>query len=130
MTSGTHSFAPAEDREITEAVFSIDDRRPKIVVIDDDVLIRTLLKLHLGNAGYGVLVAEDAVVGGHLVIQKAPDLVICDVQMPYMDGYEFVAALKGDPQTEQIPVIFLSSEDDIADKARTLGAVAYLRKPV
>lgn len=106
------------------------DERRTIVVIDDDPSIRTLLELHLKNAGYEVFSAEDAVDGGHLVVKAAPDLVICDVHMPYMDGYEFVAALKSDPLTQHIPVIFLSTDDDIADNARKFGAIAYLRKPV
>jgi CheY-like chemotaxis protein len=104
--------------------------RAKLVVIDDDTTIRTLLKLHLVNAGYDVLAAADAVEGGYLVIGTSPDLIICDVNMPYMDGYDFVAALKSDPLTREIPVIFLTTDEDVAGKAQKLGAVAYLRKPI
>lgn len=50
--------------------------------------------------------------------------------MPYMDGSEFVAALNSDPLTQNIPVVFLSIRDDVAEQARKLGAAAYLRKPV
>ena len=63
-------------------------------------------------------------------VLELPDLVVCDVDMPYMSGYEFVAALKSDPLTQQIPVIFLTVRDDVADHAGRLGAAAYLRKPV
>ncbi len=104
--------------------------RPKIVVIDDDVVVRGLLKLHLVNAGYDVLEAEDAIVGGYLVVAASPDLIVCDVHMPYMDGYEFVAALKSDPTTKHIPVVFLTTDPDVADHAKKFGAVAYLNKPV
>lgn len=103
---------------------------PQILVLDDEAMIRGLLKLHLGNAGYDVVEAEDAIVGGHLVIACAPDLIICDVEMPYMDGYQFVSALKSDPATSAIPVVFLTTDRDVADHARKLGAVAYLNKPV
>jgi DNA-binding response OmpR family regulator len=68
--------------------------RPQIVVIDDEPVMRELLTLHLRNNGYGVRAAEDAIVGGHLVLREKPDLIIVDVQMPYMNGYEFVSALK------------------------------------
>jgi CheY-like chemotaxis protein len=104
-------------------------RRPSIAVIDDDESLRQLLALHLRNAGYDVLEAEDAVAGGHLVVERRPDLVICDVAMPYMDGYEFIAAMKADPATRDIPVIFLTVEENVVERAKQLG-VAYLMKPV
>jgi len=104
--------------------------KPKILVIDDDQSMLQLLRLQLSNAGYEVLLAEDAVVGGRLALSAAPDLMIVDVKMPYMDGYEFVAAAKSDSGTRNIPVIFLTSVDDIADRAAELGAAAYLTKPV
>lgn len=105
-------------------------QRLKIVVIDDDPLVRGLIKLHLVNEGYDVLVADDAIAGGYLAIGASPDLIICDVEMPHMDGYQLVAALKADPATRQIPIVFLTSAEDVADRAQKLGAVAYLNKPV
>lgn len=56
--------------------------------------------------------------------------MIVDVKMPYMDGYEFVAAVKADSGTRDIPVIFLTIKEDVADRAAELGAAAYLTKPV
>lgn len=103
---------------------------PRILVIDDDDALRSLVRLHLANAGYDVVEAEDAIEGGYLIIRASPALVICDVNMPYMSGYDFVAALKADLSTRHIPVVFLTVDDDVAEKAQKLGAVAYLRKPV
>lgn len=111
-------------------IASEDPRRPKILVVDDDRSLRALVRLHLANAGYEVLEAEDAIVGGYTVLRAPPDLVICDVNMPYMDGYEFVAALRSERLTQHIPVVFLTMDDDVADQAQKLGAVAYLRKPL
>lgn len=105
-------------------------RRASIMVIDDDQSMRELVRLHLSNAGYEVRMAEDAVVGGRMVLERAPDLIICDVDMPYMSGYDFVAALRTDATKAGIPVIFLTVTEDVADQARKLGAVAYLMKPV
>jgi CheY-like chemotaxis protein len=102
----------------------------KVLVIDDDETMRALIKLHLVNAGFEVLEAADAVEGGNLVLGKSPRLVICDVEMPYLSGYEFATALKSDPLTCHIPVLFLSADDDIADKAIEAGAVGHLKKPV
>lgn len=104
--------------------------RPQIVVVDDDSLIRSLIKLHLVNAGYDALEADDGIAGGYLVLRASPDLILCDVEMPHMNGYELVAALKSDAATQHIPVVFLTTVDDVADHAKKLGAVAYLNKPV
>lgn len=110
-------------------MIAVARNRATIVVIDDDVVVRALLKLHLPSAGYEVLEAQDAVEGGYLVLTSSPDLIISDVDMPYMDGYELTAALKSDPRTQGIPVVLLSAHDDVQD-ARKLGVVAYLRKPI
>ncbi len=102
----------------------------RILVVDDESSIRDLLGLHLRSAGYEVEVAEDAIVAGHRVLEQPPDLIICDVNMPYMDGFEFVAALKGDSTLPYIPVIFLTAREDGDMRGNELGAVAYVLKPV
>lgn len=102
----------------------------RVLVIDDDSYIRELLSLHLANGGYDVATAEDAIVGGKLALAQKPQLIIVDANMPYMDGPEFVAALKSDPQTSDIPVVILTSDEDIADRAGHLGAFACLTKPI
>ena len=104
--------------------------RGKVLVVDDEQSMRELLRLHLSNHGYEVLAAEDAIVAGHLIVEGKPDLLIVDVQMPYMNGYEFVNALKNDPDTRDIPVVFLTTDDNVASQASRLGAAAYLQKPV
>jgi len=85
----------------------------KILVVDHDRSIRELLRLHLSNAGYEALVAEDVIVAGGVILNCVPDLMIVEVDMPFMNGIEFVATLKADSRTRDIPV-----------------AVAYLTKPV
>jgi CheY-like chemotaxis protein len=102
----------------------------RIVVIDDDEVMRMLLDMHLRNAGYEVFAAEDAVDGGHLVIRTLPDLIICDVDMPYLNGYDFVAALRTHDSTRGIPIVFLTSLEDRDGLTTRLGAVAHLIKPV
>ena len=101
-----------------------------ILVVDDDANVRELLKLHLSAAGYEVRVAADAIAAGYLVLRSAPDLIICDINMPHMDGFEFIAALKADTTLPRIPVIFLTSYDEGDDRGKALGAVGYLTKPV
>src|SRR5687767_5480546 len=101
-----------------------------ILVVDDDESIRQLLRLHLSSAGYEVDVAEDAIVAGYKVLRRPPDLIIADVNMPHMSGFEFVAALKDDKSLPYIPVIFLTSMDDGDHRGKELGAVGYILKPV
>lgn len=115
---------------LPQAFRETTSRPKKVLVIDDDRSIRDLLSLHLANRGYEVAVAEDAVVGGRLALSAKPQLIIVDVNMPYLDGPDFVAALKSDPQTKDIPVVFLTSEDDMHDRAGRLGAFACLTKPI
>lgn len=101
-----------------------------VLIVDDDESMRVLVRRYLVNAGYDVLVAEDAIVAGHIVVGGAPDLIVLDVNMPYMDGFEFAAALKSDNTLPFIPIIFLTVREDGYDRAMALGAVGYLNKPV
>lgn len=101
-----------------------------ILVVDDDESIRELLRLHLGAAGYDVQVAPDAIAAGYMVLRHPPDLIISDVRMPHMDGFEFIAALKADRTLPAIPVIFLTSVEDGDVRGKELGAVGYVTKPV
>ena len=103
---------------------------PTILVVDDDESIRDLLRMHLSAAGYEVHVAEDAIAAGYLVLRSPPDLIISDVHMPHMDGFEFIAALKADSTLPRIPVIFLTSHDEGDERGKQLGAVGYVTKPV
>ena len=101
-----------------------------ILIVDDDEGIRELLRLHLSSAGYTVTVTEDAIAAGYTVLRSRPDLIICDVNMPHMDGFQFVAALRSDKTIPDIPVIFLTSVEDGDHRGKELGAVGYLTKPV
>ncbi len=104
--------------------------RTSILVVDDDDCVRQLLKLHLVHAGYHVRAASDAISAGYMVLESPPDLILCDVTMPHLNGFDFVEALKGDKSIPDIPVIFLTSRDDGEYRARCLGAADYLVKPV
>jgi CheY-like chemotaxis protein len=101
-----------------------------ILVVDDDANVRELLKLHLSSAGYEVQVAADAIAAGYFVLRTPPQLIICDVNMPHMDGFEFISALKGDSSIPSIPVIFLTTFEDGDHRGKELGVVGYLNKPI
>ena len=101
-----------------------------ILVVDDEESARELLYLHLSNAGYRVLLAEDAITAGHFLLEQRIDLLLADIEMPYMDGLDLVRAIRNDPAVSSMPVVFVTSHGQYEDRAKELGAVAYLRKPV
>ncbi len=101
-----------------------------ILVIDDDPNIREALGIHLRNAGYTVHSAKDGIEGGHAILNARPDLVITDAQMPHMDGFELVAALRSDASVRDIPVIMLTSEAEWDERGRRIGVNGYVTKPV
>ena len=101
-----------------------------ILIVEDDDTMRQLLKLHLTNAGYAVRTAADGIEAGHAVLGLTPDLIITDVRMPHMTGFELVEALRQDPAKANIPVIFLTIEGESVDRGSKLGALEYLAKPI
>src|SRR5438270_30387 len=100
-----------------------------ILVVDDDESMRDLLRLHLSAAGYDVQLAEDAIVAGYVVLRSPPDLIICDVNMPHLDGFEFIEALKADKNLPNIPVIFLTSVEEGDHRGKARRACSAHRAP-
>ena len=109
-----------------------NDRKTRILIIDDDVGFRDLLRIHLSAAGYQVQVAEDGVTGGRALLANTPDLIVSDLNMPFLDGFELLSLLRSDAETAKIPVILLSgrSDGDTMARAVELGAADFLTKPV
>lgn len=102
--------------------------RPVILVVDDDPAVRELLKLQLVGEGYEVRLADDAIVAGRSLMQTPPDLMLVDIAMPYLDGVDFVTALKADTTLPAVPIVFMTGHADVMSRARALGAPC-LRKP-
>lgn len=108
-----------------------EERRPRVVIADDDPDIRRLVEMTVTNAGCDVTVAADGEEALERVREALPDLVILDVLMPRMDGWEVARALKSDPQTKSVPLMFLTSrgqEHDVLEGFDS-GAVDYMVKP-
>ena len=106
---------------ITESILLVDDQPANL-----QVLLQTL-----GSLGCKLLVAKSGEAALTIVQKARPDLILLDIMMPGIDGYEVCRQLKADPATEKIPIIFLSALDETADKVRglQLGAVDYVAKP-
>lgn len=103
----------------------------KVLVIDDDQTITDLIKMLLGRDGYRVFVANSGRQGIDLARQVGPNLILMDITMPDMDGYEATKQLKADPKLQGVPVIFLTGKSASEDGGRAFatGGLAYMRKP-
>jgi CheY-like chemotaxis protein len=106
-----------------------DGKNATILVVDDDGSIRSLLHQELSDAGYIIEEAKDGKQALESIRRNRPDLIILDVMMPEINGFDVAAILKNDPQTMDIPIIILSI---VQDKARgfRIGVDRYLTKPI
>ena len=100
----------------------------KILVVDDDESMTDLLRMHLRRDGLEIEIAADAAIALRCILAQAPDLIILDIDMPYMGGLEVLKALKSDPASSRKPVIMLTShtDDETFSEAKKLGADAFL----
>jgi two-component system alkaline phosphatase synthesis response regulator PhoP len=103
----------------------------KILAVDDEKHIVRLIQVNLERAGYEVVTAGDGKEALEKVKSENPDMIVLDVMMPYMDGFEVLRTLKADPVTRDIPVIMLTAKAQDADVFRgwQSGVDSYLTKP-
>jgi CheY-like chemotaxis protein len=103
----------------------------KVLLVDDDTVIRDVLRDALGEEGYETVEARNGEEGVARALSEKPDIVISDIVMPVLDGWEFCQTLRSLPSTKTIPFIFLTSLDQAPERilAARLGADAYLTKP-
>ena len=109
----------------------MNDKTSSVLIIDDDELLIMLLEHKLGQRGLSVQSANDGQDGLLAAIESKPDLVVLDVMMPTMDGFEVLRRMKEHANTREIPVIMLSAkrlEHDVVN-GLNLGAADYLVKP-
>lgn len=104
----------------------------RILVVDDDLLNRRVLALSLGNKGFKVTMAENGIQALELINKKAPDLVLLDIVMPGMDGFQVLAQLKSNSDLMHIPVIVISASGAVEDMVKSIemGAEDYITKPI
>ncbi len=115
--------------QMAQSKFKIVGKDATILVVDDDDSIRSLLQQELSDAGYLIEQATNGKEALESIRKNRPDLIILDVMMPEMNGFDVAAILKNDPQTMDIPIIVLSI---VQDKARgyRIGVDRYLTKPI
>ncbi len=103
----------------------------KILVIENEPNIQKMIEVNLAASGYEVLVALDGELGLAVVQQEYPDLILLDLRLPGISGWDVLASLKDRQKLREIPVIMMtaSAQDDQEEKARLAGAAGYLLKP-
>ena len=103
----------------------------KILIVDDDSILRKVLQNSLEQKGYQVVSVDSGKSALVQFSQDVPDIIISDVSMPEMNGFEFCRQLRSQPSGKLIPFIFLSAKDDLDDRIQghTIGADSYLTKP-
>ncbi len=108
-----------------------DAPKANILIVDDTMHVQRLLSVMLSKQGYAVQTADNGKDALAAVQATPPDLVLLDIMMPQMDGYEVCRQLKADEQTRDIPIVFISALEQIEDKIKafTVGGVDYVTKP-
>lgn len=105
--------------------------KKKILLADDEEDIKAIVQLFLESKGYEVVTAFDGLAAIDLAQSEKPDLILLDVMMPVVNGYEVCSRLKADEATRDIPVVMLSAmaQSESVDKGLSAGAVDYIVKP-
>jgi len=104
----------------------------KILIVDDAPDSIKVLMETLRNLNDEILVATSGKIALEVALSQTPDLILLDIMMPEMDGYEVCTELKADAKTKNIPVIFITALDEVTDETKgfELGAVDYINKPI
>lgn len=103
----------------------------RVLVIDDEPEITDIINAFLTNAGYEVKIENSSAGAVNLAVKFKPDLILLDIMMPFMDGYEVCAAIKADPAIAGIPVLFLTGKDANDDDGKSFqsGGDLFIKKP-
>jgi CheY-like chemotaxis protein len=107
------------------------DKKKQILIVDDDPEALAILQTLLEHSGYAVTAVYNGIDALKHIYQSIPDLIVLDIMMPGMDGYEVCEAVKSNPQTSSVPVIMLTAKDmgDDIEKALSKKADWFVTKP-
>jgi len=107
------------------------DERPLVLVVDDNVDIAVLVTIQLERVGCRVISAHDGAEAVALVRERRPALLVLDVMMPLLNGYEVCKLVRMDPETRELPIVLLTARQGGGDElyGQRVGAQRYIRKP-
>jgi chemosensory pili system protein ChpA (sensor histidine kinase/response regulator) len=126
------TFDPnAEVQVVRAAPAPAAESQPTVMVVDDSLTVRKITSRLLVREGFRVATAKDGLDALQAVADETPDLILLDIEMPRMDGFEFTKTIKGDPRTARIPIIMITSRtaDKHRNRAAELGVDLYVGKP-
>jgi len=125
-------YDPSDEARLVaaQAVPSTPSRR-LVMVVDDSLTVRKFTTRLLAREGFEVITARDGVDALKLLSDRAPDVILLDIEMPRMDGFEFAKTIRGDPKTASIPIVMITSRtaDKHRNRAAELGVERFLGKP-
>jgi chemosensory pili system protein ChpA (sensor histidine kinase/response regulator) len=130
LASQAEELVAAAVAEPEPAVVPVRDRA-LIMVVDDSITVRKVTQRHLTKRGMDVLQAKDGVDAMDQLREQIPDVMLVDIEMPRMDGYELTQHVRNDPRLKNVPIIMITSRagDKHRDKAFSLGVNVYMTKP-
>ena len=101
------------------------------MIVDDSLTVRKITSRLLTREGFDVVTAKDGLDALQLLAERMPDVILLDIEMPRMDGFEFAKTIKADPKLAHIPIIMITSRtaEKHRNRARELGVDVYLGKP-
>ncbi len=104
----------------------------KILIVEDNEMNRDMLSRRLERKGFSIVMAEDGKKGVDMSKSENPDIILMDLSLPVMDGWEATSTIKGDPKTKDIPIIVLTAHAMAGDREKALeaGADEYDTKPI
>ena len=105
--------------------------QPLVMIVDDSLTVRKITSRMLVREGFAVATARDGVDALQVLAEQVPDVILLDIEMPRMDGFEFAKTIKGDPKYQGIPIIMITSRtaEKHRNRAAELGVDLYLGKP-
>lgn len=103
----------------------------RVLAVDDSLTMREMLRAALTGAGFDVTLAEDGLDALDRLAEAAPDLIVTDLNMPRMDGFGFIEAVRGGDTAARVPILILTTEtgQKLKDRARAIGATGWISKP-
>jgi chemosensory pili system protein ChpA (sensor histidine kinase/response regulator) len=102
-----------------------------VMIVDDSLTVRKITSRTLTRAGFDVITAKDGIDALELLNERTPDVILLDIEMPRMDGFEFTKTIKNEPKNAHIPIIMITSRtaEKHRNRAKELGVDLYLGKP-
>jgi signal transduction histidine kinase len=121
--------ASGKDGNVAQKIESLSDPVPKVLCIEDDPASRLLVRKLLGPAGFEVIDAADGLQGIRLAREERPDLVLVDIAIPGLDGYEVTLRLRAEPELRGVPIVALTAEGN-RETSLAVGCDGFLQKPI